>query len=452
MTKNTHDTQHFNLLVWGKRFLIYLCGLFIMAIGVTVSVKSALGVSPVTCLANVLHQITQISLGTCTTVTYCFYICIELLILRRDFKPAMLLQIVASLIFGFLVTLAGKVFAFLPNPTAYWQRAIYLLCSIPLVAFGVMLYLAPAILPTPGEGLSLAVSKKIGKSVASCKVYVDCCLVVVSAAVSLLFFHRFVGVREGTIVSALTVGVVMKQFMRVCQKPLLQFVERETKLEKAIHEVPAAAAEKRKMVISISREFGANGLEIARKLAETLAIPCFYDEELIPLEAAESGLSEEFIREHEQSMRRSSLLYDFATAGYAMYNDGELPPLERLFAAQARVQRRIAAEQDACIIVGRCSDYVLYDDPNSFRVFIHGSPEYRTSRIAAQYGISKRQAKNEMERTDAARARYYRQFTNRAWGERKYYHLTVNAGAIGEAGSVKLIAEAVDLWNAERAI
>ena len=434
------------LRVWGKRFLIYLCGLFIMAVGVTVSVRSGLGVSPVTCLANVVYQITKIPLGTCTTITYCFYIIIEIVILRRDFKPEMLLQIVASFIFGFLVTAAGSVFSFLPEPQGYVPRLIYLLCSIPLIAFGVMLYLTPAILPTPGEGLSLAVSKKIGKSVASCKIYVDCCLVVLSAVLSLCYFHRLVGVREGTVISALAVGVVMKQFMRLCQSPLLRFVERETKLESAIGTQTPTVEASGKLLLSISREFGADGLEIARMLAEKLNIPCLYDEELIPLEIEESGLSEEFIRKHEQSMLHSTFLYDIATAGYAMYNSDELPPLERLFAAQTRVLKRIAGEQQACIIVGRCSDYVLYREPASFRVFIHANPEYRAGRIAERFDISEAEAKKEMVRTDAARARYYRQFTHREWGDRKYYHLSVDSGALGKAGSVELIAEAVKLW------
>ena len=418
-----------------------------MAIGVTFSVRSALGVSPVTCLANVIFQITKIPLGTCTTLSYCFYILIEVVILRRDFKPAMLLQIVASIIFGYLVTLAGRLFAFLPEPERYAQRMLYLLCSIPIVAFGVMLYLTPAILPTPGEGLSLAVSKKTGKTVASCKIIVDCCLVVLSAALSLLYFRRLVGVREGTVISALTVGFVMKQLMRLMQKPLLRFVERDSKLESAAGKPEAHTGKRGKLLISVSREFGADGFLIAEQLAKTLGIPFYDDAQLIPLEAAESGLSEEFIRKHEQSMRHSTLLYDFTTAGYAMYNSPELPPLERLFAAQSRVLHRIAEEQEACVIVGRCADYILYENPDNFRVFIHANPEYRTAQIARRFGIPAAQAKTELHRTDAARARYYRQFTHREWGERKYYHLSVDSGKLGTAGSVRLIAEAVRIWK-----
>ena len=108
-----------DIKLWARRALVYCAGLFIMALGVVFSVKSALGVSPVTCLANVTSNITGLGLGLCTTGTYCLYIAVELLILRRDFKAEMLLQIAASFFFGLLVTLATKLLAFIPAPQTY---------------------------------------------------------------------------------------------------------------------------------------------------------------------------------------------------------------------------------------------------------------------------------------------------------------------------------------------
>ncbi len=444
------DSTRKLLSLWARRLLVYFTGLFIMAIGVVFSVRSALGVSPVTCLANVMCQITAADLGLCTTLSYCFYILVEALLLRRDFQPKMLLQILASTFFGVLVSLATRLFSFLPAPTNYAAQLGYLLASIPMVAFGVMLYLAPNILPTPGEGLSLAVSKKTGKPVASCKIITDCCMVVLSAAVSLIYFHRFVGVREGTVISALLVGFVMKRMMRICNGFLLRFVERDTKLERAI----AAAGDydidrsgKPKLLISVSREFGSGGYEIAQKLAERLGIT-FYDRQLETVEAEESGVPLAFIREHENRMRHN-LVYDFITAGYAMFNE-DLPPMERLFAAQTRILRRIAAGDESCVIMGRCSDYILYDDPNSFRVFIHAPTWKRTAKIAADNGISEEQAKADMERTDTGRARHYEYFTGREWGNTKYYNLAVDSSVYGADGSVELIENAVRIWCAER--
>ncbi len=430
-----------DLKVWLKRGLIYCLGLFIMAIGVVFSVKSALGVSPVTCLANVTHNITKIGLGVCTTGTYCLYILVELLILRRDFKASMLLQIVASFFFGLLVTAATNLFAFLPAPESYPMRLLFLLISVPLVAFGVMLYLAPQILPTPGEGLSIAVSKKTGLPVASCKMITDCCMVLLSAATSLIWFRALVGVREGTLISALTVGFVMKRMMRVCQPWLLNFVERSSKLDQAIADadpVRAAAG----LVIAICREAGSGGDEIARLLSEKLGLPV-YDEELIPLEAQESGLGEDFVRAHQEEMNRG-LVYDFLTAGYAMYN-AELPPLERLFAAQTRILRNLAASDQGGIIMGRCGDYILRDSPNCLRIFLHAPSADRAARSAAESGETAEAALTRLRRTDAARKRFYRHFTGRDWGDTRWFDLTLDTSAFSDEGCTQLILEALRL-------
>ena len=437
-------------LLWAKRLLVYLLGLFFMAAGVVFSVKSGLGVSPVTGLANVVSQISGLTMGVCTTLTYCAYIVVEFLILRRDFRPTMLLQIAASFLFGFMVTLATEILSFVPAPEAYPLRLLYLAVSVPLVAFGVMLYLAPQILPTPGDGLPLAISKKTGKPVGTCKIISDCCLVLTSAAVSFLFLGRLEGVREGTVISALMVGFVMKRMMRLLQPALLRFVERESKLEKAIgaEALPAAAAYAGKLIITISREYGSDGYEIGRRLAEKLGVP-FYDKQLVAMEAAESGLTESFIEAHEQSMARG-VVYDFLTAGYAMHSEG-LSPLEKLFAAQTKVIRRLAAENDCCVIVGRCSDYILYQDPNSFRIFIHARPDYRAANLAERRGVSPEKAAADMRRTDAARARYYENFTGREWGNTKYYNLAVDSGVFGPEASVELIEDAIALWKRERA-
>ena len=444
-------------VVWGKRFLVYCFGLFIMAIGVVFSVKSALGVSPVTCLANVVFQImgdrkiTSMGLGVCTTGVYCLYILAELLILRRDFKPEMLLQIVASFFFGILVSCATGAFSFLPEPDTYLMRMVYLLCSIPLVAFGVMCYLAPQILPTPGEGMSLAISKKTGLTVGASKTIFDCCCVAVSALVSLLYFHRLVGVREGTVICALTIGFVMKQFVKVCQQPLMRFVERETTLQQAMGDMSYLLDRtgRPKLMISVSWEFGSGGYEIARELAKRLGISFYGNDELIPMEAAESGLSESFIHTHEHNMS-GPLVHDFLSSPYT--TTMELTPLETLFAAQTRIIRRIAASDESALIVGRCSDYILYEDPNSFRLFIHAPTDYRIARKAEEDGITPARSEAELKSTDASRANFYAHFTGREWGNTKYYNLAVDTKTFGFEGSLNLIEDAVREWAKAREI
>lgn len=446
------------VLRWAKRLLIYCLGLYLMAIGVVFSSASGLGVSPVGALANVLYLIGAaknappfVTLGNCTIAVYCLYIFVEFLLLRRDFEPKMLLQLVASILFGRLVDLAKLMLAGLPAPGSYAMQMLYLLCSIPLVAVGVMLYLSPNILPTPGEGMSLAISRQTGLSLGSAKMVFDCSLVVISALTSLIYFHGFVGVREGTVICALLVGFVMRQLMRVLEKPLMRFVERETRLREAMGGEDYLFDEtgKPKLLISVGWEFGSGGYELAQALAGRLGIRFYGNDELIPLEAAESGLPESFIHKHENNMAHA-VVYDFMNAGYAMHM--ELSPLEKLFAAQTRVIRRIAAKNESCVIVGRCSDFILYNDPNSFRLFIHAPTDYRVQRVSETMRISPEQAAADLATTDASRARHYEHFTEHPWGDTKYYNLAVDTKAFGQEKSLDLIEDAVRRWCESRRI
>ena len=440
-------------LLWSKRLFVYLIGLFCMAVGVVFSARSSLGVSPVGSLANVLFQIskdrglTAVTLGYCTIATYCLYIFVEFLILRREFKPQMLLQLVASFLFGWLVNAATALLSFLPDPANYAIQMLYLLISIPLVAVGVMLYLSPNILPTPGEGMSMAISKKTGLSMGASKTAFDCSLVVLSALTSLIYFHALVGVREGTVICALLVGFVMKRLQSVFQKPLLQFVQRETKLERAIAAANSGymldSTGKPKIIIAIGREFGSGGMEIGKKLAERLGIT-FYDQQLNTMAAQESGLSLEYVQQMEQHLSRE-IFYDMRTASYSLSNEG-MPPEERLFAAQAAIIRRIAATDESCVILGRCADYVLYDDPNCFRVFIHALPRARKDRLMAQFSLTEEQAQIQMQNTDASRARHYKHFTGRTYGAQQYYHLGVDSSQLGTDGAVQVIIDTIQLW------
>ena len=106
----------------------------------------------------------------------------------------------------------------------YGMRMLYLLINVPLVATGVMLYLSPDLISTPGEGMSLAISKRWNISVPLSITIFDCTMVIVSVIISLAHFHSLVGVREGTVICALFTGFVMRQLQKIFQKPLLRFV------------------------------------------------------------------------------------------------------------------------------------------------------------------------------------------------------------------------------------
>lgn len=189
------------------RLGIYCLGLLILAFGIALAVNSKLGVSPVSSLPYVASLITNISLGTCTTVIYGLYILLQM-VLSRKFQPALLLQLVFSTIFGWFVDGAKFLLGDFCLPTYLGQLAM-LAASILLIGFSLVLYIDVQLAPMPAEGLVGCISAKNGKPFSSMKTTFDCTSVLVAAVLSLLFLGRLTGIREGTVLTALLVGKTM---------------------------------------------------------------------------------------------------------------------------------------------------------------------------------------------------------------------------------------------------
>ena len=139
-------------------------------------------------------------------------------------------------------------------------------------------------------------------------------------------------------------------------------------------------------VVSISREFGSGGRLIGKKLAASLGIPC-YDRTLIQKTAEKSGLSPDFIaRAEERARSRFHLNIAPIGIGVPTFTHQGIPVSHQAFFAQADVIRELAAE-GPCVIVGRCSDYILGEDPACIKVFIHADMASRIDRCVAEYHI-----------------------------------------------------------------
>ena len=195
------------------RLGIYCLGLLILAFGIALAVNSKLGVSPVSSLPYVASLITNISLGTCTTVIYGLYILLQM-VLSRKFQPALLLQLVFSTIFGWFVDGAKFLLGDFCLPTYLGQLAM-LAASILLIGFSLVLYVDVQLAPMPAEGLAGCLGEKLHKPFSSMKTLVDCSSVLVGSVLSLLFLGKLVGIREGTILTALLVGKTMAFFRKI---------------------------------------------------------------------------------------------------------------------------------------------------------------------------------------------------------------------------------------------
>ena len=158
---------------WERRIPIYLIGMFLMTIGVNLSVLSGIGVSPIDTLPYIVSLIAQKSLGLCTTLVFSVYILLQIVILRRRFQWKNLLQIVLSIIFGWFVSLSGALTALLPQHPSYPIQFIYMLCSIVFLGSGIFLYVTADIMSMPADGVALALAEVSGKPMSSCKIVFD---------------------------------------------------------------------------------------------------------------------------------------------------------------------------------------------------------------------------------------------------------------------------------------
>lgn len=197
------------------RVLIYILGLFFMALGVAISVNSNLGISPVNSLPYVVSQVTGKALGTCVIVVFCTYIAMQALILRREFDPVNLLQIAFSTFFGYFVDFAKALVGDWALP-GYPGRLVMLAISIVFIALGVLLYVEVELVPMPMEGLSMTIAKKLKKPFPTMKMVIDCVVVCAGILLSLVVFRTVVGIREGTVITALVTG----KLIAVLKKPL----------------------------------------------------------------------------------------------------------------------------------------------------------------------------------------------------------------------------------------
>lgn len=191
------------------RVLFYLLGLAILSLGVVVSINSGLGISPANSFPYAVSRATGVRMGACVTAIFCFYILLQVLLLRRDFKLKNLTQILFSTAFGYFVDGWKALLGGFALPT-YAGKLAMLAASILFIALGLVFVLTPDLVPMPAEGLCLAiVQKKPSWKLSNVKMAFDCTSVALCVAVSLIFCGDLQGVREGTVISALLVGKVL---------------------------------------------------------------------------------------------------------------------------------------------------------------------------------------------------------------------------------------------------
>ena len=195
-----------------------------------------------------------------------------------------------------------------------------------------------------------------------------------------------------------------------------------------------------KTIVTIARQYGSGGRLIGKKLAETLGVP-FYDKELIALAAKQSGMSEEVFAKADERAS-SSLLYSLVMGSYTSVAN-TMPINDKLFLLQVNIIRD-AAKKGPLVIVGRCADYILRDEPRCLRVFLQAPKEIRVRRAVEEYGVDASKANDVVTKTDKQRGNYYNFYSNRRWGDMQNYDLILDTHMFGLQGSVDLILKAIE--------
>lgn len=200
------------------------------------------------------------------------------------------------------------------------------------------------------------------------------------------------------------------------------------------------------IIITIGRQFGSGGREIGEKLASSLQIG-YYDKKLIELSAKKSGLAQSLLQDQDEKVT-GSLLYSIVTGnmvGGSLATVNSVPISDRLYTAQSELIEEVS-KTESCVIIGRCADYVLRDNPDIrlLSVFIHAPLDQRIKRGVEKYGIEPDNAKKTLERTDKKRAHYYSYYSDRKWGDVTNYDLSLNSGLFGIDGCVEVLADVVN--------
>ncbi|MCR5663392.1 MAG: cytidylate kinase-like family protein [Oscillospiraceae bacterium] len=198
------------------------------------------------------------------------------------------------------------------------------------------------------------------------------------------------------------------------------------------------------MLITIGREHGSSGHDIARRLAQELSIRC-YDKEIVDEAAAASDFSPEILSSYDEK-RVSAFFMPVSHFGGL---DGGFQLNMQAAALQFDTLRRLASSGSG-VFVGRCADYVLRGRPELLRVFIRADLSERVRTIAERKGLSEEQAKKLIRQVDKDRASYYRYYTDQTWGDAQHYDLVINSSRTGVEGAVRVIRSYIEAVEEKR--
>lgn len=188
------------------------------------------------------------------------------------------------------------------------------------------------------------------------------------------------------------------------------------------------------MIITIGRQHGSSGREIARLLAEKLNYKC-YDKEIVDEAANHSDFSRDLIDAFDEKRMSAFILH---AGGYGLNENFRLNM--QVVSAQFDAMRNIA-EKGNCIFVGRCADYILRDHDDLVSVFILGNMDERLKCLERRQGLDETEARKKIKEVDKDRSSFYRYYSDQTWGDAQNYDMCINSSKLGVEGTVQVILD-----------
>ena len=196
----------------------------------------------------------------------------------------------------------------------------------------------------------------------------------------------------------------------------------------------------KQLIITVGREFGSGGHIIAAKLAEHFGIQLL-DSNILAEVAKKSNASEEYLKKYDESAR--NLFFSRTVNGFSN------SPEEIIAQMQFDYIKQKADAGESFVVIGRCADYILRENPALVRVFVLGDTEAKIKRTAEREGISEDKAKIRMEQADKRRKYFHNTHSENQWGDSRSYDITVNSSKLGLDSTVELLIKYIELRNAE---
>lgn len=203
----------------------------------------------------------------------------------------------------------------------------------------------------------------------------------------------------------------------------------------------------KKTVITIARSFGSGGRTLGKLLSERFGINC-YDRELLRMASDESGINEALFGQADERLKKSPLLTIIKRepykGGIIRPESSDFVSDDNLFNYQAKVIRELAA-QESCIIIGRCADYILKDEPDVTRLYFYAPLADCVGRVMEQVGLSEKEAVKRIEKIDKYRADYYKYYTGRNWNDTRNYDVCLNTSSMDYTKLTEVVEKILEI-------